>query len=285
MAELRLATRRSTLALAQAEIVAKALTDVGVSTSIVPVSTSGDRDRWSPVAALTETGAFVRGVQQAVLEGRADAAVHSCKDLPTEGPPGLVAVYPPRAEPWDVAIGGAPGTWPEAARVGTGSPRRSAQVHLLRPDVRVTGIRGNVETRLDKVASGEVAAVVLAEAGLARLGLIHHIAHRFDVTEMVPAPAQGVIAVEAHQESAWVVEALHAIDHPLTRTAVQAERTLLARTGAGCRSALGAYALADERGAVRMWGFVEDERGPRRAEVGAGSPEQAAAALQEEIGL
>lgn len=285
MPDLRLATRRSTLALAQADIVAKALAEVGVSTSIVPVSTSGDRDRSSPVAALTEMGAFVRGVQQTVLEGRADAAVHSCKDLPTDGPPGLVAVYPPRAEPWDVAGGAAPPDWPEGARVGTGSPRRSAQVRLLRPDVEVTGIRGNVETRLAQVASGEVQAVVLAEAGLSRLGLHHHIAHRFDLEEMVPAPAQGAIAVEARRDSTEWVEALEAIDHPPTRRAVQAERALLARTGAGCRSALGAYAFDDAHGSVRMWGFVEDDGGPRRAEVDAPSPEEAAAALQQELGL
>lgn len=285
MPDLRLATRRSTLALAQAEIVAKALAEVGVSTSIVPVNTSGDRDRSSPVAALTEMGAFVRGVQQAVLEGRADAAVHSCKDLPTDGPPGLVAVHPPRAEPWDVACGAAPSSWPEGARVGTGSPRRTAQIRLLRSDVEVTGIRGNVETRLGKVSSGEVQAVVLAEAGLSRLGLNDHIAHRFDVGEMVPAPAQGAIAVEAHRDSGQVVEALAAIDHPPTRMAVQAERTLLARTGAGCRSALGAYASADTDGSIRMWGFVEDDGGPRRAEADAPSPEEAAEALQHELGL
>lgn len=285
MAEVRLATRRSTLALAQAEIVGKALADVGVSTSIVPVSTSGDQDRSSPVAALAEMGAFVRGVQRAVLEGRADAAVHSCKDLPTDGPPDLVSVYPARAEPWDVVCGVPPPDWPEGARVGTGSPRRSAQLRLLRPDVQVSGIRGNVETRLGVVSSGEAEAVVLAEAGLARMGLAHHITHRFDLTEMVPAPAQGAIAVEAHHDSAGVLEALGAIDHLPTRTAVRAERTLLARTGAGCRSALGAYAVAAGDGAIRMWGFVEDERGPRRAEVDAPSPEAGAAALQRELGL
>lgn len=284
MADLRLATRRSSLALAQAEIVAKALAASGISASIVPVSTSGDRDRSSPVAALTEVGAFVRGVQEAVLDGRADVAVHSCKDLPVGGPSGMVSFYPERGAGGDVMCGARPQDLPTSARVGTGSPRRSAQLRALRPDLEVTGIRGNVETRLRKVASGEVVAVVLAEAGLTRLGLTEEIRHRFDVTEMVPAPAQGAIAVQAQGRSDWVLEALGTIDHLPTRRAVEAERELLARTGAGCRSALGAYAEA-EGGGLLMWGFVEDTRGPRWARVEAETSEAAAAELQQELGL
>lgn len=285
MNELRLATRRSSLAVAQAEIVAKALAEVGVATSIVPVSTSGDRDRISPVASLTEVGAFVRGVQQAVLDGRADAAVHSCKDLPVQGPEALTSFYPERGAPGDVMCGAHPSHLGAGAKVGTGSPRRSSQVRLLRPDVNVVGVRGNVETRLGRVAAGEVAAVVLAEAGLARLGLTTRISHRFDVSEMVPAPAQGALAVEALRSSFPTLEALSAIEHEPTRRAVEAERALLELTGAGCRSALGAHARVDGGGRMVMWGFVEDERGARRATAQGDEPSGAAFRLQEELGL
>lgn len=283
MTELRLATRRSSLALAQAEIVAKALADRGITTSVVPITTTGDRDRHSSVTSLTEVGAFVRGVQEAVLDGRADVCVHSCKDLPIEGPADLIAFYPERAAPWDALCGAGPDDLPAGARVGTGSPRRAAQLRLLRPDMEPVAIRGNVETRLGKVASQEVEAVVLAEAGLVRLGFDHEIRHRFSIEEMVPAPAQGVIAVEVPRGAGDAIEALRGIDDPATRLAVEGERALLARTGAGCRSALGAYASAGH--SITMWGFVDDERGARRALVEADSPQRAAAALQRELGL
>ncbi|MFP3914059.1 MAG: hydroxymethylbilane synthase [Actinomycetota bacterium] len=285
MSDLRLATRRSTLAMAQAEIVAKALADEGVSTSLVPVATSGDRDRTSPVSALSEVGAFVRGVQQAVLDGRADVAIHSCKDLPVEGPAELVSFYPLRGPVRDVLCGSTPLRLAARARVGTGSPRRSAQLRILREDLDVVGVRGNVETRLGRVASGEVAAVVLAEAGLVRLGLSERIDHAFDVGEMVPAPAQGALAVEVRRSAGGAVEALAAIDDPATRRAVEAERLLLARTGAGCRSALGAHAVVGDDGGIRMRGFVEDERGPRTAEISGDDPGGAASRLQEALAL
>lgn len=282
MNELRLATRRSALALAQAGIVADALAGIGVPTSVVPIVTSGDRDRSSPVAALTEVGAFVRGVQEAVLAGRADVAVHSCKDLPVNGPAALTTFYPDRAAPGDVMCGLSPETV-TSARVGTGSPRRAAQLRLVCPDAELVEVRGNVPTRLRRITAGEVAAVVLAEAGLIRLGLHGEITYRFALTEMVPAPAQGAIAVEALRSSVGTLEALRAIDQPSTRRAVEAERALLSRTGAGCRSALGAYATGEDK--ITMWGFVEDDRGPRRGRAEAESPEEAAAAMQKELGL
>ncbi len=284
MSEFRLATRRSPLAKAQASVVAGRLTQAGHSARIVEVTTSGDRDRTSPVATLTEVGAFVRAVQQAVLDSRAEMAVHSGKDLPVDGPPRLVGFHPERAAPWDVMCGATLSGLPEGAPVGTGSPRRSAQLRLLRPDVEVVDVRGNVETRLALVEKGVVAAVVLAEAGLARLGYEDAIDHRFTLDEMVPAPAQAALTVEAvtGSESA---ETLRAIEDPATALAVRAERTVLAVTGAGCRAALGAYATIGSGGAVRATGFVEDERGPRRAEVTADTPHEAAVRLSEEMGL
>lgn len=285
MTRIRIATRASSLALAQARWVADRLTEShpGLEVALVEITTTGDADRVSPVTTLTEVGAFVRSVQVAVLDGAADLAVHSCKDLPVDGPEGLVAFYPERESPWDVLCGSELDALPTGARVGTGSPRRTAQLAAIRPDLFIEGIRGNVETRLAKVASGEFAAVVLADAGLRRVGLTDHIRTRFSVAEMVPAPAQGALAVEAlaGSESA---ELLQAIDHAPTRTAVEAERSLLARTGAGCRAALGALAtVADSE--IVMHGFVEDDAGVRRAAVRHENADQASRQLQEELGL
>ncbi len=234
----------------------------------------GDRDTTSPVTTLTEVGAFVRSVQRAVLDGRADVAVHSCKDLPVAGPEELGAVYPVREAPWDVLCGSSLDRLAPGARVGTGSPRRAAQLALLRSDLVIEGIRGNVNTRLGKVASGEFDAVVLAEAGLRRIGLESAIDERFDLAAMVPAPAQAALAVETIEGSP-ASEVLAAIDHPETRAAVEAERTVLAKTGAGCRSALGAYARP-VAGGIELTGFVEDDAGSRRHTAVGSDPVDAA---------
>lgn len=267
--------------MAQAEWVARLLRSVhpGLSTTLVRVSTSGDRDPSTSLTTLSETGAFVRAVQVEVLEGRADLAVHSCKDLPVAGPPQLTVVYPGREAPWDVLCGTPLPDLPEGAVVGTGSPRRKAQLRQLRPDLRIRSIRGNVDSRL--VAS-DYDAVVLAEAALHRLGRGNSLAHRFSLEEMVPAPAQGVLAVECctGSEAASLVAAIDRIE---VRRAVQAERTLLAVTGAGCRSALGAYAVLGSQ--IEMVAFVEDERGPRRGEVQADDPASAATSMQALLGL
>lgn len=287
MSELRIATRSSPLALAQSRWVAERLEAVheGLRVSLVHVTTSGDADRVSPVAALTEMGAFVRAVQVAVLQGHADVAVHSCKDLPVSGPPELVAVFPERERPWDVLCGSTFDGLPLGARIGTGSPRRTAQLLALRPDLVVSEIRGNVETRLSAVRSGTVDAVVLAEAGLARLGLREAIDHTFEVSEMVPAPAQAALALEARQGSA-ALEMVRALDHSPTRVCVEAERALLAITGAGCRSALGALAQV-ELSTMGMYGFIQDENegGPRRAWVSATEPLALAESMRTALGL
>lgn len=271
--------------MAQAEEVATALgrAHPGLATSVIPVTTSGDRDVASPVTALTEVGAFVRAVQQAVLDGEADLAVHSCKDLPVEGPERLVAFFPGREEPWDVLCGHDLDSLPRGATVGTGSPRRAAQMKWIRPDTEIREIRGNVDTRLSRVASGGFDAVVLAAAGLRRLGLEAEIGYRFPLHQMVPAPAQAALAVEAVAESRAAAMA-EAIDDPATRRAVEAERLVLAATRAGCRAALGV--LGEVRGPnLRLTGFVEDERGPRHGEAEAVEPEDAARALQGALGM
>ena len=285
MRPVRIATRASALALAQARWVAERLSRAheGLAVTLVEITTTGDADRTSPVTTLTEVGAFVRSVQMAVLGDRADLAVHSCKDLPVKGPDGLMAFFPERESPWDVLCGSTLDALPKWARVGTGSPRRSAQLSLLRPDLVIEGIRGNIDTRLAKVETGEYAAIVLAEAGLHRTGMHDRITQRFTVDEMVPAPGQGALAVEAVAGSR-AADLMTALDHAQTRTAAEAERALLARTGAGCRSALGAITLQSEAGHT-MHGFVEDDRGPRRAHVSHASASEASRLLQRELGL
>ncbi len=280
MTELRIATRRSPLAMTQSKWVADRLTAVypDLEIQFVEITTTGDIDRTSPVVSLTEMGAFVRAVQHAVLDGRADMAVHSCKDLPVSGPEELWSVYPERESPWDVLCGSTLAALPPNGRVGTGSPRRRAQLALLRPDLELVEIRGNVETRLQAVQSGTVDAVMLAEAGLRRLGRTDAITYTFAPEEIVPAPAQAALALETIRDSP-TAELLAALEHAPTRTCVEAERALLAATGAGCRSALGAIATVDIQ-LVRMMGFVEDSQGPRTADVMAESGPDAARSLQ-----
>lgn len=286
LTELRIATRRSTLAVAQAsrvaDLVRQAHPDIVVS--LVEVDTSGDRDRVGPIAELTEVGAFVRSVQEAVLEGRADVAVHSLKDLPVTGPVELeVAAFPERASPFDALVGSSLEDMAPDSLVGTGSPRRVAQLLALRPDLRTTELRGNVDTRLKKIEVGEVDGAVLAEAGLERLGKQDLISQRFEVNQMVPAPGQGALAVEARRGS-LATELCKAIDDELLRSLLSAERDLMAKTGAGCRSALGALAtwVGDM---IRFDVFVSDARGPRRTVVTGGSPQMVVAAAQKELGV
>jgi hydroxymethylbilane synthase len=284
--DLRIATRRSSLALAQAHRVAQLLTAAhpGLSIEMVEVTTAGDHDRVSPIADLTELGAFVRSVQEAVIERRADLAVHSLKDLPVVGPDALtLAAIPERVSPFDVLVGLSLHDLPPGALVGTGSPRRIDQLKSLRPDLRTIELRGNVDSRLEKVAAGEVNAAILAEAGLERLGRSDAIAQRLDVDEMVPAPGQGALAIET-REGDGLTEVVAAIDDSSLRTLVLAERLLLAETGAGCRSALGALATWEGR-LIRMDAYVSDERGGRRAQARGETPEAVVADTRKALDL
>ena len=286
MNEVRIATRRSALALAQAGRVADMIRarHPGSMVSLVEVETAGDRDRVGPIAQLTEIGAFVRAVQTAVRDDRADLAVHSLKDLPVTGPDDLVlAAFPERASPLDVMVGSSLNDLPAGAVVGTGSPRRSAQLTGLRPDVRTAELRGNVETRLRKVLEGEVDAAILAEAGLARLGRIDVIDQRLEPGEMVPAPGQGALAVEARSGSP-AAELAATIDDSELRPLLDAERSLLSETGVGCRSSLGALATA-ESAQIRLEVFVADDRGPRHVVVTGASPNEVVSQARKELGL
>jgi hydroxymethylbilane synthase len=286
MNEVRIATRRSALALAQTQRIAEMIgaSHPGAMVSLIEVETAGDRDHVGPIAQLTEVGAFVRAVQAAVRDDRADLAVHSLKDLPVIGPDDLVlAAFPERASPLDVMVGSPLKDLPSGAVVGTGSPRRSAQLIGLRSDLKTAELRGNVETRLRKVIDGEVDASILAEAGLARLGRTDAIEQRLDPEEMVPAPGQGALAVEARSASA-AAELAATIDDPALRSLLIAERTLLAETGAGCRSSLGALATS-ESGQIRFEVFVADDRGARRAVVHGASPDEVVSEARKELGL
>ncbi|RYV51123.1 hydroxymethylbilane synthase [Pengzhenrongella frigida] len=247
-------TRASALALTQTQMVADQLaagTDLAVE--LVRITTEGDRLTGSLVN-LGGTGVFVTALRDALLDGRCDVAVHSLKDLPTAHAPGLViAAVPLRQDPRDALCardGLTLADLPPGARVGTGSPRRAAQLLLARPDLVVVEIRGNVDTRLHRVAPGDLDAVVLAAAGLARLGRLDAVSELLDPAVMSPAPGQGALAVEARaadvaDAGSPLALALAALDHAPTRLAVTAERALLARLEAGCAAPVGTHARLD----------------------------------------
>lgn len=286
MNEVRIATRRSALAMAQAKQVAHLILERHPDTPVrrVEVVTEGDLDKTSDITTLTEIGAFVTAVQEAVMEGRADLAVHSLKDLPVVSHDDLViAAFPERVSPYDVLVGRNLDEMTAGSTIGTGSPRRSAQLKELRPDLSTVALRGNVDTRVRKVTEGEVDGAVLAEAGLDRLGMTDRIARRFTAEEMVPAPGQGALAIETRPDTE-AREIAATINDPGLRPLLAAERELLAQTQAGCRSALGALATWDGD-LIRMDLFVSDERGPRRATVTGDDVDGVVAAGRAELGL
>ncbi len=247
----RIATRRSPLARAQAALVADLLVaaNPGLTVEFVLVNTTGDRDRTSPIEALGERGAFARGVQAALLDGRADIAVHSYKDLPTAPLAGLrIAAVPVRADPRDALVsrgGKRLAELPGGATIGTGSARRSAQVRAVRPDLRVHPLRGNVGTRVAKVQDGELDAAVLAVAGLERAGLADAIAEVLAPPSFLPAPAQGALAVEVRTDGPDVEALVKRIDDAESRAVVTAERAFLRDLRGGCTVPAGALATVN----------------------------------------
>ena len=247
----RIATRRSPLARAQAALVADLLTaaNPGLVVEFVLVDTTGDRDQTRAIESLGERGVFSRGVQAALLDGRADVAVHSYKDLPTEPLAGLrIAAVPVRADPRDALVsrsGQGLADLSEGASVGTGSARRSAQVLAARPDLRVQPLRGNVGTRVGRVRAGQLDAAVLAVAGLERAGLAGDIAQVLEPPEFLPAPAQGALAVEVRTDSPDVKKLVQRIDDAESRAAVTAERAFLRDLRGGCTVPAGALATVD----------------------------------------
>lgn len=243
MTALRLGTRASQLALTQSGQVADAVRALGHEVELVHVTTHGDTST-AAIAQLGTTGVFVTALRDALLAGEVDLAVHSYKDLPTAPAEGLViAAVPGRQDPRDVLVardGLTLGELPSGAKVGTGSPRRMAQLRALGLGLEVVPVRGNVDTRISYVTRGELDAVVLARAGLARLGRLDVVTETLDPLQVLPAPAQGALAVECREGD--LVAVLAALDDPDTRTAVAAERALLAALEAGCSAPVGALA-------------------------------------------
>jgi hydroxymethylbilane synthase len=247
---LRVGTRGSALALAQTELVCGALRGrwPDLEVSVERITTTGDAHRDVPISSLAR-GAFVSEIEAALRERRIDAAVHSAKDLPSRLASDMrIAALLERADARDVLVsrdGARLVDLRPHARVGTGSPRRVCQLRAARPDLEVAGVRGNVDTRLRKLASGEFDALVLAAAGLARLGRAGEAAEWLDPAVMVPAVGQGVIAVEVRADDAEVAALIAPLDHAPTAAAVSAERGFLARLGAGCAAAVAAHATVD----------------------------------------
>jgi len=254
-AVVRLGTRPSRLAKIQANLVADAVRSAGDrDVVLVEISTPGDAST-APISEFSTVGVFVSSLRAALLRGEIDVAVHSYKDLPTASHPGLtIAAVPLREDPRDVLVardGKNLLELPPGSRVGTGSPRRTAQLNALQLGLDVVGIRGNVDTRLAAVASGAVDAVVVARAGLARLGRLDEVTETLDPIQILPAPAQGALAVECRAEDADLLGVLGELDDYGSRATVEAERSLLATLEAGCTAPVGA-----------MCELAEGEEGP-----------------------
>ena len=262
------------MAMAQSAHVAGLLTArTGCEVELVGLSTTGDVSR-AELTQIGGTGVFVSTLRERLLDGSVDFAVHSLKDLPTWSESGLVlAAVPPRDDPRDALAarnGAKLADLPPGARIGTGSPRRAAQLLMIRPDLRPVPIRGNAGTRLSRVSSGEVDAVVLAHAGLARIGRLDVVSQVFEPEEMMPAPGQGALAVECLASRADLAELLGQIDDPASRAATEAERSLLAALQAGCTAPVGAYAAGTD--ALRLDAIVAAADGGEALRASAAGP-------------
>jgi hydroxymethylbilane synthase len=250
---LRLGTRKSLMATTQSQLVADSVTRrTGHAVELVGVTTEGDVSK-ALLAQIGGTGVFVSGLRDRLLAGEVDFAVHSLKDLPTTPADGIVlAAVPARDDPRD-CLCGVPGytaklsDLPRSARIGTGSPRRMAQLRALRDDLDVVPIRGNADTRLRKVEDGQLDAIVLAYAGLHRIDRLASVAEVLEPDIMLPAPGQGALAIECRADRADLIEVLGALDDAETRAAVTAERAVLAGLEAGCSAPVGAYAAQQEQ--------------------------------------
>ena len=262
-ATVRIGTRGSALALAQATMVRDALAAVGVTASLTIITTEGDRR--APDTAWGE-GAFVTAIEAALVGGEIDAAVHSAKDVPTDEDPRLaIAAFLERAPSGDVIVlpAGRPAAslddLPHGARVGTDSPRRTAFLRAVRPDLAMHPLHGNVDTRLRRLDEGQSDALVLAEAGLTRLGRADRISYRLSPDVVPPAPGQGAVAVQVRSDDPASLAACARLDHRATRLAVEAERALLAASGGGCRAPLGALGRVSGADLELLGGFARPD--------------------------
>jgi hydroxymethylbilane synthase len=285
---LRIATRRSKLAMWQAEHVQSLLRAAHpqLPVELVPMSTQGDRVLDRALAEVGGKGLFVKELEVAMQEGRADIAVHSMKDVPSELPPGLaiVAVLP-RANPLDAFISRRFRRFedlPHGARVGTSSPRRQAQLRHARPDLRLELLRGNVDTRLRRLDEGGLDAILLACAGLERLGIGHHITQQLSVELSLPAVGQGVIGIESRADDERSRAVLAVLHHADSFTRLVAERSFAAALGGSCHSPIAAHATLDD-GALTVHGFIGAPDGSETYRDRVGGPAIEAESLGREL--
>ncbi|MGB3762171.1 MAG: hydroxymethylbilane synthase [Ornithinimicrobium sp.] len=288
-----LGTRASALAMTQANWVAARLREQGESVDLVTVRTHGDVSK-APLTEIGGTGVFASALRSALRSGEIDVAVHSLKDLPVAQEPGLrVAAIPAREDARDVVVtadGRELDALAEGCTVGTGSPRRAGQLATIAQHLRIVGIRGNVDTRVSKVRSGEVDAVVLAAAGLRRLGRHADVSQTLELTQMLPAPGQGALAIECRDprgstgpRDAEVHEACARLDDRVTRDCVTAERAMLARLEAGCTAPVGAYAEPEGSGGYRLTGWVEMDGKTARDAASGNEPHHLGETLAERL--
>lgn len=264
---LRVGTRGSQLAVTQTGWVVERLQAHGLDVEVQTITTRGDVRHDVPVAGIGQDGVFVRELEQALLDGRIDVAVHSLKDLPTAETPGLViASVPERELPFDVMVG-RPGTTlaglPAGSIVGTSSIRRVMQVRALRDDLVVRPLRGNVDTRLRRLEAGDYDCLILAGAGLRRLGLADRITEVLEPDAFWPAIAQGALALQTRADDVDTRRAVAALDHPTTHDAVRAERACLAALAGGCLAPIGGWARIDADGRLRLGACVLEQAGDR----------------------
>jgi len=264
-------SRGSQLALWQAKWIAARLAERGQETRIEIIKTTGDKITDVPLAKVGTKGLFTKEIEEALLDGRVDLAVHSLKDLPTEMPAGLtIAAIPERQDPRDALVGVTLKNLPAGARVGTSSLRRAAQLRVIRKDLSIESVRGNLDTRVRKLDEGQYEAIVLASAGLTRLGWAHRIAEILPPEVMCPAVGQGALGVETRVTGS-ARDICSALDHAATRAAVTAERAVLASLGGGCQVPIGALAQLSD-GMVQLIGVVispDGEQVVRKSDQGA----------------
>jgi hydroxymethylbilane synthase len=291
MATLRLGTRGSDLARWQAEHVAGLLRAArpDIEIGIVVITTTGDRILDAPLAKIGGKGLFTKEIEEALLTHRIDLAVHSLKDLPTILPDGLaLAAVLSRTDPrdvWIAASGSKLADAPSGARIGTSSLRRQAQLLHARPDFRVETLRGNVPTRLKRALEGDLDAVVLARAGVERLGFLAHVTEVLSIDAMLPAPGQGALGIETRSEDAGVRALLESLEDPVARVATAAERAFLQALGGGCQVPVGALArsLGDGSSTLRLEGMVAAPSGARLLRGSLTGPAESAGRIGEEL--
>lgn len=284
---LRLGTRASALARWQADWVATRLAETGIDVQLVPITTQGDAQQQGPIGAIGVQGVFTKEIQRALLENEIDLAVHSLKDLPTEVVPGLsLSAVPKRGPIGDVLVSRDDHDFealPEGAVLGTGSARRQAQLGRARPDLVMQDIRGNVDTRLRKLDDGECDALVLAEAGLRRLGLEDRITQVLPRSIILPAVGQGALGLETREDDTETRDALATLDHADTHAAVVAERAMLAALRGGCLAPVGAWGRI-ESGQLQLNGVVLSADGKQQVTASDTSPPEDAAAMGGRVG-